>query len=99
MPKNPADPHLDKLRTEIDAAINLIGLLIRRGHLKKKQRSEYAEVSSVLTTIAVKIDNSKLASRNAAIAQLIKQLGDSSEHLDEIHQRAVDIKDDLDIAQ
>ncbi len=99
MAKKTSDSGLKQLRSAIDSAIELIGVLIEHGGLDSDEESEYADISEALNAVATGIDTAQLISRNTAVAALAKQLGKSSSDLNEIHQKAVDLKNSIDIAQ
>jgi hypothetical protein len=90
---------LRHLRDDIDSALDLILLLLEHGDLDQDEESELGNISNALTEVATRIDASELISRNAAIAALTNELGQSASDLNNIHQQAVDLKTTLDIAQ
>lgn len=89
---------LAQFRNDIDDAIELVRRILQQA-TTGEERLVLTEVTEALVAVATEIDEQELASRNAAIQALIGELGNAAKDLDDIHQKAVQLKNALGIAQ
>ena len=89
---------LSSLRDSISSSIELITVLMENT-TDDDEREALLTIDEALLQIGTDIDNQELTSRNTAVAALTKKLGKSAAELIAIHQQAVNLKNELDIAQ